>query len=597
MLSSPRRWIRECLSSVTSCVRRGLCSRRHSLRILLILLVVCIAFVARQARNDKQTGLPHLGFTVDKQHLFPTVQNVWEGLRYESSLAVATDVRSLQAERTADLHRQTEGYRKQSDYILSRHVAHLAAGSQMEARKVSSGKLILPKHGTSLGLPGSLALHSSWKGLTADTDTPSSLLKTYINSVHPKATCHPKSHIVFLKTHKTASSTVLNILYRYGESRNLTFALPLNKHSQLFYPFVFDSRFVEGVSSRTVREFHIMCNHMRFRKSEVAKVMPKDTFYFSILRHPVTMMESIFIYYKSIPAFHKTRSLDDFLDNGWRNYSSSVTNNHYAHNILAFDFGFDNNVAAGAEDLEERASVAIAAIERDFHLILISEYFDESMILLKHDLCWSLEDVVSFKLNSRSERSRQPLLPNTAEKIKRWNALDWMIYLHFNTTFWHKVDRLIGREQMKREVSQLRELQANLANICLQDDGAVDPSKIKDARLKPFQYGAAVIQGYNLNPHIDNHTKIKCQRFITPELQYTDSLYTQQFPMLAAKHRQDTKMVASQRRRSDRMGMAWAREAHQKRIIRRQFSNLMHQKAPTGALLSHTEANSRTSRP
>uniref|UniRef100_A0A8D3CUW0 Galactose-3-O-sulfotransferase 2 n=1 Tax=Scophthalmus maximus TaxID=52904 RepID=A0A8D3CUW0_SCOMX len=370
------------------------------------------------------------------------------------------------------------------------------------------------------------------KGLV-NTPTPVQYLNSHINNVHTKVTCQPKSHIVFLKTHKTASSTILNILYRYGESRNLTFALPLNKHSQLFYPFFFASHFVEGISSRSVREFHIMCNHMRFRKSEVTKVMPENTFYFSILRNPVAMMESIFIYYRSIQAFHKTERLDDFLNNNWRNYNSSLINNHYAHNILAFDFGFDNNIAADSEHLEERASMAIAAIEQDFHLILISEYFDESMILLKHALCWSLEDVVSFKLNSRSEQTRHPLLANTAEKIKKWNALDWRIYLHFNTTFWQKVNSLVGQEQLITEVSQLRELQLKLSNTCLKDGGAVDPSQIKDAGLKPFQYGAAVIQGYNLNPHIDKEPRTKCQRLITPELQYTEHLYTQQFPELA----------------------------------------------------------------
>ena len=34
--------------------------------------------------------------------------------------------------------------------------------------------------------------------------------------------------IVFLKTHKTASSTVQNILFRFGEKMNLNFALPAN---------------------------------------------------------------------------------------------------------------------------------------------------------------------------------------------------------------------------------------------------------------------------------------------------------------------------------------------------------------------------------
>ncbi|XP_059188074.1 galactose-3-O-sulfotransferase 2 [Centropristis striata] len=582
MPAPPRRWIKE-PGSVTLCVRRGLW--RHSLWILLILLVICIAFqtfVARQTRNDKLTRLPHLN---NKHQLFPAVKN--EGVRSQVSPAVSTHVRSHQTERAAELHHQNERYQK---HFLSRHVDNIAPGSRIE---VSPGKLLLPEHETGLGLPDSLTL-----GLTEETPFPLSILKAQ-SSIHTKATCHPKSHIVFLKTHKTASSTILNILYRYGESKNLTFALPLNKHSQLFYPFSFASHFVEGVSSQSVRQFHIMCNHMRFKKSEVAKVMPEDSFYFSILRHPVAMMESIYIYYKSIPAFQKTHSLDDFLDNSWRNYNSSVPNNHYAHNILAFDFGFDNNVAAAAEDLEERAGTAIVDIERHFHLILISEYFDESMILLKHALCWSLEDVVSFKLNSRSERSRQPLQPNTADKIKRWNALDWRIYLHFNTTFWHKVDTLVGQELMRTELSQLRELQAKLAKSCLKDGEAVDPSQIKDTGLKPFQYGAAVIQGYNLNPHLDSQTKIKCQRLITPELQYTNRLYTLQFPDLAAKL--EAKMVAPQRQHSDRTGMmgrmVWASEAHHRHIIRRRFSNLKNQRAPSSALLKNTKARNKTSIP
>lgn len=83
-------------------------------------------------------------------------------------------------------------------------------------------------------------------------------------------TCQPKNHIVFLKTHKTASSTILNILYRYGDSHNMTFALPLNMHSQLFYPAFFAAHFVEGVRTQSVKEFHILCNHMRFSSQEVS---------------------------------------------------------------------------------------------------------------------------------------------------------------------------------------------------------------------------------------------------------------------------------------------------------------------------------------
>ena len=34
--------------------------------------------------------------------------------------------------------------------------------------------------------------------------------------------------VIFQKTHKTASSTVQNMLFRFGEKRNLNFALPKN---------------------------------------------------------------------------------------------------------------------------------------------------------------------------------------------------------------------------------------------------------------------------------------------------------------------------------------------------------------------------------
>ncbi|XP_061639068.1 galactose-3-O-sulfotransferase 2 [Phyllopteryx taeniolatus] len=535
------------LSSVSLCMHRTLCRTHHFLWILLILLVVCIAIqtlVARQARYDE---LPHVEFTAGNEHVFPPLQNV--GAEME-------DVISAQTERNAKVHYQTEQNGKPETDIQSKYVDTTifhSTGSQ--TKRVLPGKFLPLDDQNKLKTRHavSLAPESDAKSFLAgkysnhpNASSSSNAVKENNTTVYTERKCLPSSHIVFLKTHKTASSTILNILYRYGESRNLTFALPRNKQKQLFYPHFFASHFVEGCSSRNVKEFHIMCNHMRFRKAEVAKVMPADAFYFSIIRNPVAMMESIFIYYKSIPAFHKTQSLDDFLDNRFQNYSSSVRNNHYAHNILAFDFGFNNDVTAAVEDFEERTNRSIAAVEQDFHLILISEYFEESMILLKHSLCWSLDDVVSFKMNSRSERTRRPLLPTTAEKIKRWNALDWRIYMHFNRTFWHKVDTLIGREQMKVEVSHLKRLQAKLANTCLTDGGPVDPLQVKEARLKPFQYGAAVIQGYNLNPHIDAQTKTKCERLITPELQYTDRLYTQQFPKLAAKRRKARPAIQSQ---------------------------------------------------
>lgn len=370
--------------------------------------------------------------------------------------------------------------------------------------------------------------------------------------------CQPHTHIMFLKTHKTASSTVLNMLYRFGEERNLRFALPLGY--QLGYPLPFNAHRVKGYRGPRATEFHIMGNHMRFNRPEVEKVMPADTFYFSIIRDPVALAESSFAYYKEVaPAFRKAKGLGDFVDDPNKYYDPRLRNNHYARNLLWFDFGMDNN----ANFSVELAQHGEAMIRQTFRLILVSEYFDQSMILLRHALCWPLDAVVSFSLNARQQkpssnsvmsgswvgkaavaagvgaragRSQGKMLPNLSltdhqrEKLRQWNALDWYLYKAFNRTFWEDIDKF-GRAQMEQEVALLRVRREILGRVCLKDGGKpVEAYRIRDKNIRPFQSGVVKILGYELQPGLDNATRTACLRMIRPEIQYKDLLDSKQFP-------------------------------------------------------------------
>ncbi|XP_074449127.1 galactose-3-O-sulfotransferase 2-like [Larus michahellis] len=341
----------------------------------------------------------------------------------------------------------------------------------------------------------------------------------------PCLPCKPKTDIVFLKVHKSASSTVMNILFRFGEMHNLTFAFPIGGGNQLFYPRHFLARFVEGFSPSSPRRFNILCHHMRFLQPEVHKVVPSSAFYFSILRNPVKLMESSFAYYKGASAFSRVRSLEEFLRQPYHYYNPTDGDRHYARNLMTFDFGFNPDGEVSAE----RVKLMLKAIEASFDLLLISEYFDESMVLLKEMLCWDLDSVVSFPLNIRDSSTKSPLSDTVVEKIKEWNRLDWEIYTHFNRTFWERIDRDIGRERMQREVKALRERQGELARTCLQGMGSVAPKHIKDSSLKPLQHGSARILGYNLKQGLDKETERMCRRLVTPELQYSSALYKKQF--------------------------------------------------------------------
>ncbi|XP_027763776.1 galactose-3-O-sulfotransferase 2-like [Empidonax traillii] len=349
-------------------------------------------------------------------------------------------------------------------------------------------------------------------------------------------TCEPQTDIVFLKVHKSASSTVMNILFRFGETHNLTFAFPVGGGFQLYYPHHFMAKFVQGFSPKSPQRFNILCHHMRFLQPEVQKVVPSSAVYFSILRNPVQLMESSFTYYKGASAFSHVRSLEEFLSQPHLYYDPSKGDSNYAKNLMTFDFGFNPNAEVSAE----RVQLMVKAIEASFDLLLISEYFDESMVLLKEMLCWDLDSVVSFPLNTRDSSTKSFLSDSVVEKIKEWNRLDWEIYIHFNRTFWERIDRDIGRERMEREVRALRERQAELARTCLQGTGGVAPKDIKDSSLRPLQYGSARILGYNLKQGLDKETEHMCRRLVTPELQYSSALYKKQFPPVPPETPQPT---------------------------------------------------------
>ena len=69
-----------------------------------------------------------------------------------------------------------------------------------------------------------------------------------------------------MKTHKTASSTLLNILFRFGQKHELKFAFP-NGRNDFHYPSYFARSLVQDY--RPGACFNIICNHMRFHCKEV----------------------------------------------------------------------------------------------------------------------------------------------------------------------------------------------------------------------------------------------------------------------------------------------------------------------------------------
>ncbi|XP_016280862.2 galactose-3-O-sulfotransferase 3 [Monodelphis domestica] len=347
----------------------------------------------------------------------------------------------------------------------------------------------------------------------------------------PASPTRPKhTAVAFVKTHKTAGTTVQNILFRFAERHNVTLALPRPScEHQFCYPRNFSARFVHPAT----RPPRMLAGHLRFNRAELRRLLPNDTVYVTILREPAAMFESLFSYYnRYCPAFVRVPngSLETFLRAPRAYYRPDERFAMYAHNTLAYDLGGDNERNAR----QEPAYLAglIRDVEATFSLVMIAEYFDESLVLLRRLLAWDLDDVLYAELNVRSAASRLASLPEgLARAVRRWNALDAGLYAHFNASFWDRVARA-GRECVQHEARQLREARERLLRRCFGPRPRLRPAaEIRNKQLQPWQpLGNVGIVGYDLPSRSPwgSPSRDECLKLAMPEVQYSSYLLHKQ---------------------------------------------------------------------
>lgn len=330
-----------------------------------------------------------------------------------------------------------------------------------------------------------------------------------------QAACQPKKNVVFLKTHKTGSSTVTNILNRYCDTNDLTMALPRDGMFNFFWPLPFEGNFVDQRTERTV---NMLSNHARY-SDVMANYMPSDTKFITILRDPVTQFESLFSYmsFSSFLGLSYQRSpINAFLENPWK-YLSNVTSSnpdiilqHPYINLLKSGQFFD--LGLNGEDFNN-IQKAIYKLEKDFHLILIMEYFDESMILLTRELCWTVKDVLYFKQNQRrfNDKTKVSKLSKISKfNLLEWNKADFMLYNYFNETFWRKINK--QDVTFWKEVKMLRENNKAMSDVCLVPG---------EHEGKVYENQSKTVKGFKIKPNLLSYKlREDCKRMTTSEINY-----------------------------------------------------------------------------
>lgn len=320
------------------------------------------------------------------------------------------------------------------------------------------------------------------------------------------------SHIVYLKVHKAASSTLQNIVMRAGMKRNLTFALPVTDNfNQLGWPAKFNR-------ARNLKKHpgtpDVLCFHTVL-SDDLIQTMPQDSFYFTSLRDPFTQLKSLFEYYqmKNCLPSQDSATLLEVIRSGKTSCAVVIKNPQ------AFDLGLDVNIA----DSDDVIETLIQNINKQFHFVIIVEYFNECLILLRDMLGWSDIDILYFKSNFKGKKAKpstdHALLPEDNEEnraaVYKFLKADFALYKHFK----NKVEHILAlkKDYINAEIVKLKLLQNLWMTDCV--NASLPSSKIPDQRFRPYGAGS---YGYLLSENgLNNST---CIELALPEIPHVKEL-------------------------------------------------------------------------
>ena len=276
--------------------------------------------------------------------------------------------------------------------------------------------------------------------------------------------CEEKQSVVFVKVHKTGGTTISNILQRFGSERTLNFALPNKTKGDLRYNYfggIGDTLKKDYIASlMNGGEYDILCHHVIFNDLAFDNVFNSNASYITLVRDPLQQFLSSLLYYNFNEKLFEiaTKNITEYLSNP-HNYEDDNPYYSFTNNRQSLDLGLNPNILHDEELIDEYLYV----LDIRFNLVMITEYFDESLIMLKRQMCWELKDLLYMRKNSGYRKFDFELSSHDINLFRRWQVADYLVYRHFLKTF---LIRMKKEKYLVEEVHHFREILRKMNIFC-----------------------------------------------------------------------------------------------------------------------------------
>lgn len=286
-------------------------------------------------------------------------------------------------------------------------------------------------------------------------------------------------NFVYIKNHKCASDTLSAMFRKFAIDRELTVVLPIGRRFNLGWPHQLAPYMYRPAKT----QYNLLLDHVVYNHSYMSQIMPENTRYFTSLREPFGRLTSALTYFAMAncalmpESFRSNRlritegflsNMDHYdtvyksIENLWSREKCGCIPNGVSmiKNGLAFDLGFPVGYHTGTVDQSENYVYIIKwliGIYQQMPLVILIEHFEESMVLVKRYMCWTMKDILYKRLNDWHTPKAQ-FQQYQIQQFRNWSNVDTLLYYLYNRTFWKHI-RSLGEDfklETKEYISQLQ---------------------------------------------------------------------------------------------------------------------------------------------
>eukprot|EP00058_Branchiostoma_floridae_P005819 XP_002591307.1 hypothetical protein BRAFLDRAFT_76757 [Branchiostoma floridae] len=288
-----------------------------------------------------------------------------------------------------------------------------------------------------------------------------------------------RKRIAYPKNHKVAGSTFSwSVLSRYAYTNRLNVVVPNPwRVWSSMYPYTLNPHhYMPPPPNQT---FDIFMHHTVYNRTRFPQIMPNDTVYVTIIRKPLNHLKSAWNFYHYEEQFRLSKvnnSIATFLANPAKYDRSCGHGIHLpvclTQNSMSVDLGFppsDNKKVTLGSDPGRREDITqtfVRTIDQDFDLVMLTEYLDESLVLLKRLMCWKIQDIIYIRSTNVKHRHGQEILFSTQlqQTHKEWSYVDYALYDHFNKSLWRRIKS--SGNDFWGEVKYFKDLNQEISRQC-----------------------------------------------------------------------------------------------------------------------------------